>query len=139
VNFITSGYRTISFPPIFHYSKKDHIAVPIVFPNTNNIFRFYDDDSMTIVFLAAATHIVSVIGLIICEGIMSYRASLSTRMDGCCGNRVVIARIDDKIIDNIIRKIVNSAEVCVTSKVTESIEFSDWILRFCEEHKVTLG
>jgi hypothetical protein len=59
---------------------------------------------MTIVFLAAvaaaATNIVSVIGLIICEGIMSYRASLSTRMDGCCGNRVVIARIDDKILRN---------------------------------------
>jgi hypothetical protein len=31
--------------------------------------------------------------------IMSYRSSLSTRMDGCCSNRVDIARIDDKIIE----------------------------------------
>jgi hypothetical protein len=37
--------------------------------------------------------------LITCEEIMSYHSSLSTRKDGCCSNRVVIARVDDKIIE----------------------------------------
>jgi hypothetical protein len=30
---------------------------------------------------------------------MSYRSSLSTKKNGCCSNRVVIARVDDKIIE----------------------------------------
>jgi hypothetical protein len=35
----------------------------------------------------------------VCGEIMSYRSSLSTKKNGCCGNRVVIARVDDKIIE----------------------------------------
>jgi hypothetical protein len=30
---------------------------------------------------------------------LSYRSSLSTKKNGCCSNRVVIARVDDKIIE----------------------------------------
>jgi hypothetical protein len=58
--------------------------------------------TMTIISWAAVTavhNIVSVIGLITCGEIMSYRSSLSTKKNGCCSNRVVLARVDDKIIE----------------------------------------
>jgi hypothetical protein len=49
--------------------------------------------------------------LITCEEIMSYRSSLSTRKDGCCSNRVVIARVDDKIIEIQIVRLDNNNNI----------------------------
>jgi hypothetical protein len=45
------------------------------------------------------TGIASKLKDIECGEIMSYRSSLSTKKNGCCSNRVVIARVDDKIIE----------------------------------------
>jgi hypothetical protein len=56
-------------------------------------------------------NIVSLIEIIINEEIMSYCASLSTRMGGFCGNGDGIARIDDKIIVIAIESFTFSKEI----------------------------